>query len=142
MKKPAGDPLKLIPHHVGISVPDLEASIRWYEEKLDFNLEKRQVIEQIPAKIAFLKNKDFRIELFEVAGATRLPDDRRIPDKDLKTHGTKHLSLGVNDVRKAVEILKSRGVDIAMESVVEGKPMAFIRDNGGNLIEINETGSP
>jgi len=31
---------------------------------------------------------------------------------------------------------------VAMENVVEGKPMAFIRDNSGNLIEINEVGRP
>jgi methylmalonyl-CoA/ethylmalonyl-CoA epimerase len=142
MKKTAGDSLKIIPHHIGLSVPDLEASVKWYQEKLGFNVEKRQVIEQIPAKIAFLVNGDFRVELFEVAGAVRLPEERRFPDRDLKTHGTKHLALGVKDVRQAMEILKSRGVDVAMESAVEGKPMAFIRDNSGNLIEINEVGSP
>jgi methylmalonyl-CoA/ethylmalonyl-CoA epimerase len=132
----------IIPHHVGISVPDLEASVKWYQEKLGFRVEKRQVIQQIPARIAFLVNGDFRIELFEVAGASPLPGDRRIPDRDLKTHGTKHLALGVKDVRQTMEILKSSGVDVAMESAVEGKPMAFIRDNSGNLIEINQVGSP
>ena len=134
--------IKITPHHVGLSVPDLEASIKWYQEKLGFNLEKRVFIEQIPAKIAFLLNGKFRLELFEVAGAAALPEARRSPNQDLMTHGTKHLSLGVKDVRKAMAILKSRGVDVAMENVVEGKPMAFIRDNSGNLIEINEVGRP
>jgi methylmalonyl-CoA/ethylmalonyl-CoA epimerase len=134
--------IKIAPHHVGLSIPDLEASIKWYQEKLGFSLEKRIFIEQIPAKIAFLLNGKFRLELFEVAGAAALPEARRSPNQDLMTHGTKHLSLGVKDVRKAMAILKSRGVDVAMEDVVEGKPMAFIRDNSGNLIEINEVGSP
>ena len=134
--------LEITPHHVGLSVPDLEASIKWYQEKLGFSLEKRIFLEQIPAKIAFLQNGKFRLELFEVAGAAALPEARRSPNQDLMTHGTKHLSLGVKDVRKAMEILKSRGVDVAMENVVEGKPMAFIRDNSGNLIEINEVGRP
>jgi methylmalonyl-CoA/ethylmalonyl-CoA epimerase len=142
MKKPAGDPLKMIPHHVGLSVPDLEASIKWYREKLGFDVEKQLSIEHIPARIAFLIKGKFRLELFEVAGAARLPEERRFPDRDLKTHGTKHLALGMKDVRKAMGILKKRGVDVAMESVIEGKPMAFIRDNSGNLIEINEVGSP
>lgn len=134
------DSLKIIPHHVGLSVPDLAASVKWYEEKLGFKLEKQVFIEQIPAKVAFLTNGDFRIELFEVAGAAPLPEDRRFPNRDLKTHGLKHFSLGVKDVHEAVDILKSRGVDVAMEGVVEGNAMAFIRDNSGNLIEINQVG--
>lgn len=141
MKKPK-DSLEITPHHVGLSVPDLEASIKWYQEKLGFNVEKRLFIKQIPAKVAFLVNGKFRVELFEVPGAAFLPEDRRFPDRDLKTHGIKHLSFGVKDVRKTMEILKNRGVDVAMESVVEGNAMAFIRDNSGNLIEINEVGRP
>jgi len=140
--KKTKESLEIIPHHVGLSVPDLAASIKWYREKLGFNVEKQLFIEQIPAKIAFLVNGKFRLELFEVAGATRLPEARRFPNQDLMTHGTKHLSLGVKDVRKTMDILKNRGVDVAMESAVEGKPMAFIRDNSGNLIEINEVGRP
>jgi methylmalonyl-CoA/ethylmalonyl-CoA epimerase len=142
MKKTTSESFEIIPHHVGLSVPDLEASIKWYQDKLGFKTEKRLFIEQIPAKTAFMINGNFRLELFEVAGAARLPEARRSPDQDLKTHGTKHLSLGVKDVRKILDILKNRGVDVAMESAVEGKPMAFIRDNCGNLIEINEVGRP
>jgi methylmalonyl-CoA/ethylmalonyl-CoA epimerase len=140
--KNSQETFEIIPHHVGLSVPDLQASANWYKEKLGFKVEKQLFFKQISAKIAFLINGNFRIELFEVAGAATLPEDRRFPDSDLKIHGTKHLSLGVKDVRKTMEILKARGVDVAMESEVEGKPMAFIRDNSGNLIEINDIGSP
>jgi methylmalonyl-CoA/ethylmalonyl-CoA epimerase len=142
MKNTAKTSLEVSPHHVGLSVPDLEASIKWYQEKLGFNLERQVFIQQIPARVAFLVNGGFRIELFEVAGASPLPEARRFPNQDLKTHGTKHLSLGVKDVLKTMEILKNRAVDVAMEGVVEGKPMAFIRDNSGNLIEINKMGRP
>lgn len=134
--------IKFIPHHVGFSVPDLEASVKWYQEMLGFKLEKRLFVEQIPAKIAFLVNGKVRVELFEVPGAAPLPAARRIPDEDLKIHGIKHLSLGVKDVKKTLAILKERGVDVAMEREMEGKAMAFIRDNSGNLIEINAMGRP
>lgn len=129
-------PLALQPHHVGISVPDLEAAIAWYSEMLDFSLDQQFVIEAIPARIAFLKRDNFRIELFEVADSQPLPDDRRYPNCDLRTHGTKHLAFAVPDVDAAVAALRQRGVDIALELTVLGKPTAFIRDNAGTLIEL------
>ena len=127
------------PHHVGISVADLEASIAWYETVLGFKVDTRVEIPAIPARIAFLKRGRFRIELFEVAGAAPLPEDRRVPNKDLRTHGTKHLAFAVDDVPALMQVLKSRGVDIAMEVNVHGHPVAFVRDNTGNLIEFVTT---
>ncbi|MNR29912.1 hypothetical protein D3C85_1473300 [compost metagenome] len=32
--------------------------------------------------------------------------------------------------------LREKGVDVVFEKVVQGTPMAFIRDNAGNLIEL------
>jgi len=130
---------KFKPHHLGISVPDLEASINWYKEMLGFSLEKSMEIKELNAKIAFLYNGNFRIELFEVAGAESLQEARRHPDLDLKTHGIKHLAYEVENVSAFIGELKKRGVDIAMDvNKMENKEMAFIRDNSGNLIEIVE----
>jgi len=125
----------ITPHHVGVSVADLEASIAWYERMLGFTLDERVEIAAIPARIAFLKRGAFRIELFEVAGAAPLPDDRRAPNKDLRTHGTKHLAFSTPDVPALVKDLKARGADVAMEAIIQGNPVAFVRDNTGNLIE-------
>ena len=129
--------ISLKPHHLGISVADLEASVDWYCEKLGFTVVKRLTLDAVPAKIAFLQHGNFAIELFEVPGASPLPEDRRYPDRDLRTHGTKHLAFAVQDTQKVVEVLKERGVDFAMDiTVVDQKTIAFIRDNTGNLIEI------
>lgn len=134
---------EITPHHCGISVPDLEASIAWYRDMLGFSLVKKQTLDVVSAKIAFLKRGDFLIELFEIGDANPLPDDRRYPNRDICTHGTKHIAFSVDDVPKFIDSLKKRGVDIAMNvNMMEDKAMAFIRDNAGNLIEIIETGSP
>jgi methylmalonyl-CoA/ethylmalonyl-CoA epimerase len=125
-------------HHFGVSVPDLDAAIAWYERALGFRLEQEAVIEKIPARVAFLHRDRFRIELFEVPGAAPLPDDRRTPNLDLRTHGNKHLCFEVSDVPGAVATLRTANVDIAFEVVVDGAPVAFIRDVCGNLIELIE----
>jgi methylmalonyl-CoA/ethylmalonyl-CoA epimerase len=134
---------QIIPHHCGISVPDLEASIAWYRDMLGFFVAKRITLDVVPAKIAFIKHGDFYIELFQIEDAAPLPEDRRHPNQDICTHGTKHVAFAVHDVNKFVNALKKRGVDIAMDvNMMGNKAMAFIRDNAGNLIEIVEVGSP
>ncbi|RRW40420.1 VOC family protein [Pseudomonas luteola] len=129
-------PFSLKPHHGGISVPDLNAAIAWYSEMLGFTLENRQYIPQIPATVAFIRQGDYRIELFELEGAAPLPPDRREPHLDLLTHGHKHLCFAVPDVTQAFDILRSKGADIVFERVIEGTPMGFLRDNAGNLLEL------
>lgn len=126
----------LRPHHFGISVPQLEAAIAWYERMLGFSVEQRLHIAKIPAHIAFLKRGDFRIEIFEVDGAAPLPAERRVPNLDLKTHGNKHMCFEVPDVPAAVAALRRAGADIAFELSVDGNPTAFVRDCAGNLIEL------
>lgn len=133
--------LSLTPHHVGISVPNLDAAIAWYGDMLGFRLERQMEVAQIPARIAWLCREQFRIELFEVEAAVVLPEDRRVPNRDLKTHGTKHLAFAVQNVDMFINDLKTRGADIAMHTHIHDEPMAFIRDNAGTLIEIVQVSS-
>jgi methylmalonyl-CoA/ethylmalonyl-CoA epimerase len=139
MAKLMKDILVLKPHHCGISVPDLEAAISWYRDMLGFSVETRMTLEAVGAKVAFIKHGDFCIELFEVAGAASLLDERRYPNEDLRTHGTKHIAFSVDDLKSVVDTLKERGVDMAMDvmDMPDGK-VAFIRDNAGTLIELVE----
>ncbi|WP_437883931.1 VOC family protein [Pseudomonas sp. LRF_L74] len=124
------------PHHFGVSVPDMEAAIDWYGRMFGFEVEMRAFIDIIPADVAFMRHGDFRIELFQVAGASALPAERREPNQDVRTHGNKHMCLAVLDVPASVQGLREKGADIVFEKVVQGTPMAFIRDPAGNLIEL------
>lgn len=135
--QPSANDFELALHHWAVSVPDLKASVAWYCDMLGFSMETEMTIDAVSADVAFLTKGDLRIELFEVTGALPIPDDRRYPNLDLRTHGTKHVALTVKDLRKVIDGLKRRGVEIAMDvTVVEHIEIGFIRDNTGNLIEL------
>ena len=123
-------------HHLGVSVPDLEASIDWYRRVLGFELVRRQRIETIPADVAILKHGAMHIELFQSEGAKPLPPERREPDLDVRTHGNKHIAFGVTDVDSFAQELRRRGADVVwVKHFQHGGANIFIRDNAGNLIE-------
>jgi methylmalonyl-CoA/ethylmalonyl-CoA epimerase len=118
--------------HLGVSVPDIEASIKWYHDVLEFNVERQGTLPWVPAKVVHLRRGDMRVELFQVEGSLPLPADRRFPNRDLITHGNKHVAFQVQDIPATTALLRSRGADIAFE--YEDRAV-FIRDNAGNLIE-------
>ena len=125
-------------HHGGVSVPDLEAAIAWYGEVLGFELESRFDIEAAKAKAAFVIKGPLRFEIFEVAGAASLPEDRRHPPADLRTHGNKHLAFVVKDLDVFLTQVRAKGADVAFivdEAFGRG---CFLRDCAGNLIEFVE----
>lgn len=129
--------VELKPHHHGVSVPDLEASIAWYRDMLGFSVLTGMDLPDGSGKLVMMRNGDFVVELFEIPGAAPLPDDRRYPDRDLGTHGNKHLAFAVPDLVTLMDDLKARGVDVAWDiMVIEGMKAAFVRDNAGNLIEL------
>jgi methylmalonyl-CoA/ethylmalonyl-CoA epimerase len=129
-------------HHAGISVPDLDASIAWYRDVLGFQLVRRYVIETIPAEVAVVKNGPLHMEIFQVPGAQAASADRRVPDKDLQTHGNKHVSFAVEDVHRLAEELRRRGADIVWVKDFKFGSNAFIRDNSGNLVEFVQSVRP
>jgi methylmalonyl-CoA/ethylmalonyl-CoA epimerase len=122
-------------HHGGVSVPNLDEAIAWWEKVLGFEVAKRFAIPTIPAQVAMLCNGPLHIELFEVPGAKPLPPERRLPDTDVHTHGNKHVAFAVNDVREFAAELRRRGADIVWVKEMAHGSNIFIRDNAGNLIE-------
>jgi methylmalonyl-CoA/ethylmalonyl-CoA epimerase len=129
-------------HHGGVSVPDLDAAIVWWRTVLGFEVAERFPIPAIPADVAMLVNGPLHIELFQVAGAKPLPDERRQPDSDVYTHGNKHVSFAVDNVREFAAELRRRGADIVWVKEMKHGSNIFIRDNAGNLIEFVQSSKP
>ena len=122
--------------HVGISVGNMEEAIAWYEKNLDFKLVKDDYIPPLGARICFIRNGDFQIELFKYDEPKPIPADRLTPNTDLQTIGTKHVAFEVPDMKAIKEKFLANGVDIAHEVVMEGNNVMFVRDNSGVLIEL------
>jgi methylmalonyl-CoA/ethylmalonyl-CoA epimerase len=131
-------PFELQHHHAAMSVPNLDDAIAWYERMLGFKLERRFHIAQIPAQVAILRRGLLRIELFEVPDAKPLPEDRRHPDRDNRTHGNKHAAFTVRNADEVLEWLRAQGADIAFVVKAAHGTGFFVRDNAGNIIEFVE----
>lgn len=125
-------------HHGGVSVPSLDEAIDWYGRVLGFVVEKRFYIEAARSHVAMVRKGALRFELFEVEGAAPLPDERRHPPSDIKTHGNKHVAFRVDDLEAFLVEMEGKGADIAFvvrEAFGKG---CFLRDCAGNLIEFVE----
>lgn len=142
----------LSPHHFSIAVPDMDQAIAWYTSVLGFETEVRFHVAGIPADGAFLRRPELRLELWCATGVAPVPLERRTPNQDLKTSGTKHIAFTVADLQAHLPDLVNYGVDIAAIQRNRGEPMApesnplapgrppvfalFIRDPFGTLIEL------
>lgn len=125
-------------HHAGVSVPSLDEAIVWYCSILGFELEKHFFVDAARAKTAMVKKGTLRFEIFEVSGAADLPEDRRTPAADLRTHGNKHVAFGVPDLEGFLAEMQSKGADIAFVVRETFGKSCFVRDCAGNLIEFVE----
>ncbi|MFC0687165.1 VOC family protein [Novosphingobium clariflavum] len=125
-------------HHGGVSVPSLDEAIDWYGRVLGFAVEKRFYIEAARSRTAMVRKGPLRFEIFEVEGAAALPEDRRFPPRDLRTHGNKHIAFRVEDLEAFLAEMEEKQADVAFvvrEAFGKG---CFIRDCAGNLIEFVE----
>ena len=85
--------------HVGISVKNMEEALDWYKRNLDFELVKDDYVPPLGARICFIRNGDFEIELFQYDDPKPIPEDRLTPNSDLQTVGTKHVAFEVPDMK-------------------------------------------
>ena len=130
-------------HHGGISVPDLDGAIAWWERVMGFTLLRKGQIPSVPCDMAMVANGNLHIELFEVPGAQPPPYDRTYPDKDLYTYGNKHVSFACRDVDSFAEELRRRDADIVwVKHFPNGNANIFLRDPFGNLIEVVQSAKP
>jgi len=129
-------------NHFAISVADLEESVAWYERVFGFTVSNRSVIPGIGVSVCHMQGPGFLLEVFCADNSIPLPEDRKLPNRDLMTQGNKHISFGVKDARSLLPELEQLGVNVVFIAEVDGTYGIFIHDNTGNLIEVFEEGTP
>jgi metallo-beta-lactamase class B len=126
-------------NHVALSVPNLAESIAWYEKMLGFKGTVRPGPSGARQQVADLRRGNITIELFQVTDAAPLPESRKNPSEDFRTHGVKHFGFEVKNLAAVLAELKAKGVKMAFEMrVTPTEDFAFISDNAGNAIELIE----
>jgi metallo-beta-lactamase class B len=128
--------------HVALSVPSIPESIAWYEKMLGFK-EVRRGGQPTGQQTAAIRRGNITIELFQLPNAAPLPESRRNPSEDFRTHGVKHFGFEVKNLPAVLAELKAKGVKMAFD--LRDNPttaFAFISDNAGNAIELIEHKTP
>jgi methylmalonyl-CoA/ethylmalonyl-CoA epimerase len=127
-------------HHVGTSVPDLDAAVAWYCDTLGFARDYTYEIPEPQARVAFLRLGDCRIELFEVAGSAPMPAAEGDVAAGLRQQGLKHFTLATGDLDASMRALAARGIAFVTPATEVpdsgGERWAFFRDPNGLLIEL------
>jgi glyoxylase I family protein len=108
-------------HHVSLNVPDVDAALAFYVERL--GLVPRRDRPDFGFGGAWLDAGAQQVHLIEAA----TPDDRG-----------QHMALQVADLAEVVTALRAVGVDVTDPKPVGGSLQAFLHDPAGNLVELHE----
>jgi lactoylglutathione lyase/glyoxylase I family protein len=127
--------------HAALRVPDIEASKRWFVEKLDFRVEREWPVGDL--RYAWLSpagDNSLHVEI--VGGNSPEPNpDFGTLDETLEYGGYHHVCIDVADLDRALEELGRRGVVTIGEPIAVtaiGRRVAFVADPWGNLVELAE----
>ena len=123
--------------HIGIAVSNLEESLKLYTETLGLKLLETEVVEEQKVKVAFLPLGDTEIELLE----STEPDGPVAKFIESRSQGVQHLAFKVENIEKALEELKAKGIRLIDEKPRKGAggaKIAFLhpKSTNGVLVEI------
>lgn len=124
--------------HIAIATPDLEESLRFYEETLGIRCSHIEELPDRGIKVAFLPIGGTRIELVAPTRA----DSEVSAFLEKRGGGIHHLCFSTDDVDHDVEALKQAGVRLTADAAAPGAHgcrVAFIhpKASGGTLLELS-----
>src|SRR3954471_6029111 len=103
--------MKAVLDHVGIAVKDIAAAIAFYRDALGLEIEAPEDVVSQRVRAHFIPVGDSKLELLEGTAA----DSPIAKYVDKRGPGLHHITLRVDDVGRALDHLKTRGVRLIDE---------------------------
>src|SRR5258708_35546503 len=131
--------MRAVLDHVGIAVKDLAAALAFYRDALGLEIEAPEEVASQRVRAHFVPVGESKLELLE-ATASESAIARYVEKRGPGLH---HITLRVDDIRAALEQLKSRGarlIDDQPRPGAEGALVAFIHPSSahGVLVELKQ----
>lgn len=125
--------------HIGVAVKSIEESSKVYTELLGLQLQGIEKVQEQKVKVAFIPVGESEFELLEATD----PESAVAKFIEKRGEGIQHIALRVDDIEKALEELKQKGVRLIDEKPrygAGGARIAFIHPKATNgiLIELCE----
>lgn len=125
--------------HIGIAVKGIEQAGKFYTDILGLKIEDVENVADQKVNVAFIPITDSEVELLE----STEPDGPVAKYISARGEGVQHIAFRVEDIDKALEELKKKGVrliDQAPRKGAGGARIAFIhpKETNGVLVEICE----
>jgi methylmalonyl-CoA/ethylmalonyl-CoA epimerase len=132
------DKIDVLPHHFGMSVSDLDQAIAWFERVLAFELDRKEdFLAAQGVHIAFVRNGDFYVELFQHDQAQPAAPERSVPNHDIRTLGNKHMCLRISEMTAMMDRLHANEVEVVLGPFeAPGSIACFIHGPDNALIEL------
>lgn len=124
-------------NHIGIAVNNIEEALGLYTDVLGLKLEGVEVVEEQKVKTAFLPIDNTEFELLESTDK----DGPIAKFIEKRGQGIQHIALEVEDIEKAIEEMKAKGIRMIDEKPrygAGGAKIAFLHPKStyGVLIEL------
>lgn len=126
--------------HLGIATKGIDEALKFWEDALGLENVYTEVVEEQKVRVAMLPIGESRVELLEPTS-----DDSPISKfLEKRGGGIHHIAVRVDDIRAALEKLKSKGARLIDEEPrigAEGCLVAFVHPaaSGGVLLELVQT---
>ncbi|MBC8175987.1 MAG: methylmalonyl-CoA epimerase [Desulfobacteraceae bacterium] len=125
--------------HIGIAVKGIEQAGKFYTDILGLKIEDVENVADQKVNVAFIPITDSEVELLESTD----PDGPVAKYISARGEGVQHIAFRVEDIDKALEELKEKGVrliDQTPRKGAGGARIAFIhpKETNGVLVEICE----
>ncbi|MBX7433382.1 methylmalonyl-CoA epimerase [Mycobacterium sp. Y57] len=130
--------------HVGIAVPDLDAAIKWYHDKLGMIVLHEEINEEQGVREAMLSVRGAPVGSAQVQLMAPIDDECTIAKFiDKRGPGLQQLAYRVSDIDALTERLREHGVRLLYDAPRRGTANSRInfvhpKDAGGVLVELVE----